>query len=94
MAKKQVQPAQLPVSRLPEIKHLPVAERFELGRTQRQATPRSAHAEWQPPSQTDPLALLAASNVGRTPVAGAHPSWADVGFALRLLPWSAGGDGL
>jgi uncharacterized protein (DUF2252 family) len=67
VAKKQVQPALLRVSGLPEIKHLPVAERFELGRTQRQATPRSAHADWKPPSQRDPLALLAASNVGRTP---------------------------
>ena len=37
------------------------------GAHRRQATPRSAHAEWQPPRQRDPLALLAASNVGRTP---------------------------
>jgi uncharacterized protein (DUF2252 family) len=36
-----------------------------MGRSQRQATPRSAHAQWNPPSERDALALLAASNQGR-----------------------------
>jgi uncharacterized protein (DUF2252 family) len=67
MAKKKMQSEPSVVSRLPEIVHRPTAERYELGRTRRQQTPRAAHAEWQPPRERDPLALLAASNVGRTP---------------------------
>ncbi|MFO7635300.1 MAG: DUF2252 domain-containing protein [Caldilinea sp.] len=66
MAKKEMQSEPSVVSRLPEIVHLPVAERYERGRAQRQQTPRTAHAEWQPSRQRDPLALLAASNGGRT----------------------------
>jgi uncharacterized protein (DUF2252 family) len=66
MAKKKMQSESSAVSRLPEVVHLPAAERYELGRVQREQTPRAAHAEWQPPHQRNPLALLAASNVGRT----------------------------
>jgi uncharacterized protein (DUF2252 family) len=54
------------VSHLPEIATLSIAERLELGREMRRAAPRGAHAEWQPPRQRDMLALLAASNEGRT----------------------------
>jgi len=66
MAKKKMQSEPSVVSRLPAIAHLPTAERYELGRARRQQTPRATHAEWQPPRQRDPLALLAASNAGRT----------------------------
>jgi len=66
MAKKKLQSEPSVVSSLPEIVHLPAAERYELGRAHRQQTPRTAHAEWNPPPGRDPLALLAASNVGRT----------------------------
>mgnify|MGYP001354324321 CR=1 FL=1 len=66
MAKKKVESESSVVSRLPEIVHLPTAERYEQGRARRQQTPRTAHAEWQPRRARDPLALLAASNVGRT----------------------------
>jgi uncharacterized protein (DUF2252 family) len=66
MAKRKMQPELPVVSRLPEIMHLSAAERYELGRTRRQQTPRTSHAEWQLPHGRDPLALLAASNVGRT----------------------------
>ena len=66
MATKKTQPASSAVSRLTEIVHLPAAERYELGRARRQQTPRSVHAEWQPLRQRDPLALLTASNAGRT----------------------------
>lgn len=66
MTKKKRQADPLPSSRLPEATHLPVAERYEAGRARRQQTPRSAHTEWSPLRQRDPLALLAASNVGRT----------------------------
>ena len=66
MTEKMMQSEQPMISRLPEIVHLPTAERYELGRTRRQQTPPAAHAEWQPPRQRDPLALLAASNAGRT----------------------------
>jgi uncharacterized protein (DUF2252 family) len=53
------------VSRLPDHVSLPAAERYELGRSQRQRTPRSAHATWDPPADRDALALLQASNQGR-----------------------------
>jgi uncharacterized protein (DUF2252 family) len=59
-------PQSPPVSRLPEIARLPVEARFEQGRIRRQTTPRSAHAEWKPPAGRDMLALLEASNRGRT----------------------------
>ena len=67
MAKKKTPADTLPASRLAQIDHAPAAERYELGRAQRKTTPRAAHAEWNPPATRDPLALLAASNVGRTP---------------------------
>jgi uncharacterized protein (DUF2252 family) len=54
------------VSRLPETEKLSPAERLAKGRAQRQKTPRSAHAEWKAPPQRDMLALLEASNQGRT----------------------------
>lgn len=57
----------LQTSRLPEVAHLSTEARIELGRAQRQVTPRSAHGTWDPPQDRDPLALLAASNRDRTP---------------------------
>ncbi len=44
---------------------LPWEERNEIGRSQRETTPRSAHAEWSPPPERDMIALLEASNQGR-----------------------------
>lgn len=84
MAKKKMQSASSAVSRLPEIVHLPAAERYALGRAQRKTTPRAAHAEWNPPPGRDPLALLAASNVGRTPslVPVRHARMAASSFAF------------
>ena len=66
MAKKKTPAEALPASRLAQIDHAPTAERYELGQALRKTTPRAAHAEWNPPATRDPLALLAASNVGRT----------------------------
>jgi len=59
-------PTQTPISRLPEMASRPMAERYEMGRAQRQKTPRAAHAEWDAPPRRDMLALLEASNQGRT----------------------------
>jgi uncharacterized protein (DUF2252 family) len=43
-----------------------VAERAELGRALRSTVPRTAHAEWVPPSdRADPVELLAAQNTAR-----------------------------
>jgi uncharacterized protein (DUF2252 family) len=67
MSRRKKPAESLSVSRLPEAAYLAAAERSELGRSRRQQTPRSAHSEWQPPHQRDPLALLAASNEDRTP---------------------------
>lgn len=53
-------------SSLPAPNPRPPAERIELGRSFRQATPRAAHADWSPPADRDPVALIAASNQGRT----------------------------
>lgn len=55
------------MSRLPAFEHLTQEQRREKGRVQRETTPRSAHAEWTMPAHRDMLALLAASNKGRTP---------------------------
>lgn len=84
MAKKKTAAEALPVSRLPEANHTPVAERYEMGQTYRRTTPRAAHAEWNPPLERDPLALLAASNVGRTPalVPMRHARMAASSFAF------------
>lgn len=65
MAKKNTPPDNVSVSRLPVASLLPWEERYELGRSQRGTTPRSAHAEWNPPGERDMLALLEASNQGR-----------------------------
>jgi uncharacterized protein (DUF2252 family) len=54
------------VASLPAPDLRPVAERVEAGRSARETTPRSAHAEWNPLPGRDPIALIAASNVGRT----------------------------
>jgi uncharacterized protein (DUF2252 family) len=54
------------ISRLPEIEKVPPAERYDKGRAQRRVTPRAAHAEWKAPPERDMLALLEASNQGRT----------------------------
>jgi uncharacterized protein (DUF2252 family) len=55
----------VPVSRLPETSLLTWNDRYEIGRSQRKLTPRSAHAEWNLPAGRDMLALLEASNQGR-----------------------------
>lgn len=62
--KKAIAPAR-PISSLPQLLTTPVEERYALGSAQRKVTPRSAHAEWTPPSERDMLGLLAASNAGR-----------------------------
>jgi uncharacterized protein (DUF2252 family) len=67
MAKKKTPADAFPASRLAQIDHAPAVDRYELGRAQRKITPRAAHAAWNPPPGRDPLALLAASNGGRTP---------------------------
>jgi uncharacterized protein (DUF2252 family) len=44
------------------------AERYQRGRALRAQTPRSAHAQWEPPSpERDPVAVIEESNVGRIP---------------------------
>jgi uncharacterized protein (DUF2252 family) len=65
MTKKNTQPKNAPVSRLPAASLLPWEKRYELGRSQRETTPRSAHSEWDPPAERDMLALLEVSNQGR-----------------------------
>ena len=84
MAKKKTPAESLPVSRLPEVDHTSVEERYELGRARRKITPRAVHAAWGPPPERDPLALLAASNVGRTPslVPVRHARMATSSFAF------------
>ena len=67
MATKKTHRVSDQISRLPEVQRGTPEERYELGRAQRQATPRAAHAEWQPSPQRDMLALLEASNQGRIP---------------------------
>jgi uncharacterized protein (DUF2252 family) len=54
------------VSSLPQIATTRVADRYEQGRELRRLVPHAMHAEWQPPRQRDMLALLDASNQGRT----------------------------
>jgi uncharacterized protein (DUF2252 family) len=53
------------VATLPDAAHLPVAERYELGRSRRKDAPRAAHAEWTALPERDALGLLEASNAGR-----------------------------
>lgn len=53
------------VAALPEMVHLSLAERYEIGRSRRKAVPRAANAEWEPAPERDMLALLEASNAGR-----------------------------
>lgn len=65
MTKENTQPDNVLVSRLTEASLLPRKGRYEIGRSQRETTPRSAHAEWNPPAERDMLALLKASNYGR-----------------------------
>jgi uncharacterized protein (DUF2252 family) len=65
MAKKNTQLDTVPFSRLPAASLLPWEERYDAGRSRREATPRPAHAEWNPPEERDMLALLEASNEGR-----------------------------
>jgi uncharacterized protein (DUF2252 family) len=63
---QEVKPAQqISISRLPVVSMLSAAERYEIGRRQRGVTPRSAHAQWNPPPERDMIALLEASNQGR-----------------------------
>jgi uncharacterized protein (DUF2252 family) len=54
------------VSCLPSVNGLTMDARVEKGRSRRATTPRSAHAEWKPPRGRDMLALIQASNQGRT----------------------------
>jgi uncharacterized protein (DUF2252 family) len=54
------------LSRLLAIATTPVTDRYEQGRELRRLSPRAAHAEWRPPRERDMLALLDASNLGRT----------------------------
>jgi uncharacterized protein (DUF2252 family) len=65
MVKKTTQPDNVLFSCLPAASLLPWEERYEIGRSQRETTPRSAHAEWNPPPGRDMLALIQASNEGR-----------------------------
>jgi uncharacterized protein (DUF2252 family) len=65
MSKKNLASPPSPISRLPVPSGDAIALRLERGRGGRKVTPRSAHAEWTPPSGRDMLGLLAASNVGR-----------------------------
>jgi uncharacterized protein (DUF2252 family) len=49
-------------------KHLSVEARQAAGKALRKQVPRSAHGEWQPPSdRTDPVTLLEISDAGRIP---------------------------
>lgn len=54
------------ISRLPDTPKLPPTERLERGVARREIMPRSAHAEWTPTSDRNMLAILEASNQGRT----------------------------
>ena len=65
MTETKSQLAEDPVSRLPATSLLTWEERYQLGRSQRETIPRSAHAEWSPPQDRDMLALIKASNEGR-----------------------------
>ncbi len=67
MTESSTVPTPTPISRLPEVELRSTDERYELGRSRRQTTPRSAHADWEPPAGRDALALLEASNQGRVP---------------------------
>jgi uncharacterized protein (DUF2252 family) len=60
-----IEAADRKIATLPEAVHLPVAERYEIGRRQRKEVPRSAHAQWDPPLERAMLTLIEASNVGR-----------------------------
>jgi uncharacterized protein (DUF2252 family) len=60
-----IEPIENEVATLPEMVHLTVAERYEIGRNRRKEIPRSAHAEFAPPPERDMLALIEASNEGR-----------------------------
>jgi uncharacterized protein (DUF2252 family) len=65
MTKNNINHDQTSVSRLPTASHLPWEERYEIGRSLRKTTPRSAHAEWSPPQGRDMLGLVNFSNEGR-----------------------------
>lgn len=65
MPKKTISAPPVKISQLPALPAMPAGERLALGRSLRKVTQRSAHAEWTPPAERDPLALLRASNGGR-----------------------------
>lgn len=65
MTKKNTRTEDSKVSRLPAASLLPWEERYETGRSQRIITPHAAHAEWNPLTDRDSIALLEASNQGR-----------------------------
>jgi uncharacterized protein (DUF2252 family) len=66
MGEKNTEPEKTAISRLPDVGTLTLEERYEIGRGRRGTVPRSAHAEWSPPPERDMIALLDASNKGRT----------------------------
>ena len=62
IAKTPIEPAFLAKPR----SHHTLAERKDLGRALRVATPREAHAGWEAPDdRTDPIDIILASEVGR-----------------------------
>jgi uncharacterized protein (DUF2252 family) len=46
-------------------RHLTPAERMELGKAARKTVPRASHAQWDPPTRPDPVALLRAQEADR-----------------------------
>jgi uncharacterized protein (DUF2252 family) len=66
MVGQDAEPEKTAISRLPDVGTLPLEDRYEIGRSRRGIVPRSAHAEWSPPPERDIIALLDASNKGRT----------------------------
>src|SRR5512139_3189161 len=65
MTKRKQSTQEAQVSCLPPVSYQPWQERYELGRSLRSVTARSAHEEWNPPAERDMIALLEASNQGR-----------------------------
>lgn len=61
-----MKPQTIPIASLPAPDPRTPAERLESGRSIRQATPRSAHAAWNPPAERALVALIQESNTGRT----------------------------
>lgn len=66
MPRRKASPPPVQVSRLPEVPDTSIEERFDIGKARRKDIHRSDHADWTPPGDRDLLALLRASNIGRT----------------------------